>query len=261
MSYPKLDSLMRLPGAEVKEFSMQKSFTEQLQQVDLNNCSPDRLNNMPPVFVPIRGEKLSGAEIKYLVHRCGRHGADLCFRLQAVRDFETREGRAVRAGEWGGVIDNRSFIPHKDLSWAEADCFLFNSRLEKDSLLKSNSRVEDSRICSSLVEQSLIVNGRLSASTVRNSEVLEYCTLEKADVDNCRLADRVWLEDVKARNAQLLFVAADNSVISFEKLKGDVANVDQLRLHGYHSPEKGMQKSEVPEKHNFWQWLRRRGRE
>lgn len=240
---------------------MQKSFSERLLQVDLNHCSPAELAKMPSVFVPIRNQRLNGAEIKYLVHKCGRRGQDLCFRLQAVRDFETREGRAVRAGEWGGIIDNRSFIPHKDLSWVGVDSFLYGSCLEKDSLLKSNSRVEDSRICSSLVEQSLIVNGRLSASTVRNSEVLEYCTLEKADVDNCRLADRVWLEDVKARSAQLLFVAADNSVICFEKLKGDVANVDQLRLHGYHSPEKGKQKSEAPEKLNFWQWLRRCGRE
>ena len=138
---------------------MQKSFSERLLQVDLSHCSPAELAKMPSVFVPIRNQRLNGAEIKYLVHKCGRRGQDLCFRLQAVRDFETREGRAVRAGEWGGTIDNRSFIPHKDLSWVGVDSFLYGSCLEKDSLLKSNSRVEDSRICSSLVEQSLIVNG------------------------------------------------------------------------------------------------------
>lgn len=233
---------------------MKKEFLRRLPQVDLAGLPPRDLKNFPPILVPIRGEKLKEDEIKYILHLCGQHDKAPCYRMQAVKEFVTPDKHLVHEGEWGGVVDSLAFVAQKDASWVEDGSFAYHSAVSEDTLVSAQSTVLESEVRHSMIEKSQILQSRINDSTIQNSEILDHCTIVNSDVVNCRLFDRVWLEKVSAQSSSLFFTAADNSVIYFEKLRGDAENVRQLNLHDYHSPKFQKAKAENKPK-GFWQRL------
>ena len=233
---------------------METEFLQRLMQADLRLFEPKEAAKLPMVLVPIRGEKLSAGEIKYILHRYGTRNGLPCFRMQAAKDFITPGQKRVCKGEWGGVVDSLAFVAQKDASWVENGSFAYHSAVSEDTLVSAQSTVLESEVRHSMIEKSQILQSRINDSTIQNSEILDHCTIVNSDVVNCRLFDRVWLEKVSAQSSSLFFTAADNSVIYFEKLRGDAENVRQLNLHDYHSPKFQKAKAENKPK-GFWQRL------
>ena len=233
---------------------MKSEFLQRLVQADLRLLSPKELDRLPSVVVPIRGKQLKPEEIKYILRRCGCRDQIPCYRIQAAKDFMTINQRRVCAGEWGGIVDSLSFVAQKDASWVENGSFAYHSAVSEDTLVSAQSTVLESEVRHSMIEKSQILQSRINDSTIQNSEILDHCTIVNSDVVNCRLFDRVWLEKVSAQSSSLFFTAADNSVIYFEKLRGDAENVRQFNLHDYHSPKFQKAKAENKPK-GFWQRL------